>query len=67
MEQLFVKRPNCRAYGQVRGSDTLAQELLAEVQVYEHLATKPHPNLPRYYGTIVENGRVVGVALDQYV
>ena len=66
-EWMYIKRPNCRAYGQVRGSQTLAQEFLHEIQVYEQINTKQHRNLPQYHGCVVERGRVVGIVLDRYV
>lgn len=64
---VYIKRPSFGWYWLERGTQALAHELLHEVQLYEnHLLTNPHPNLPEYYGCLVEGGRVVGLVLDRY-
>lgn len=39
--------------------------LLEEAKLLEFLKTHPHPNLIRYYGCTLKNGRVTGIALEK--
>lgn len=36
-----------------------------EIMIHEQLKLRPHPNIVKYHGVLVENGYVVGIVLDK--
>lgn len=60
----YFKAPKLDHYKD--GSNDLAIRLLAEAKIYERISCSPHPNLGRYLGCVVEEGRIVRLALQQY-
>lgn len=66
LDNYFIKRPNIRAYGQLKGSATIAEDFLSELEIYRCLKSNPHENLPGFRGAITEAGRVIGIVLDRY-
>lgn len=63
-EATYLKAPKLSHYQD--GSDDLAVRLLSEARVYEKILRNPHPNLGSYLGCVVEEGRVVRLALKRY-
>lgn len=64
-EGVYIKQPRL-AYYAPEGNGALASHLSNEAHVYEALRLDPHPNIGQYYGCIVENGRITGIALKHY-
>ena len=60
----YFKAPKLGHYQD--GSDDLAIRLLEEARIHERILNKPHPNLDKYLGCIVEEGRLVRLALKRY-
>lgn len=48
------------------GNTFVADCVLNEVAVLERLRNDPHPNLARYYGCVVEDGRITHICLERY-
>ena len=48
------------------GCTIVAQSVLNEVTVLEKLLQHPHPNLARYYGCVVDEGRIKQICLARY-
>lgn len=40
--------------------------LIHEAEVCQSLSQCPHPNIAEYYGTVVENDRIVGLCFPKY-
>jgi hypothetical protein len=59
----YIKQPNLLEYGETSNCCTV---LLQEAEIYEVLRQHPHPNIARYYGCVVENGRFRGICLRRY-
>jgi serine/threonine protein kinase len=64
--EFYIKRPKLSTYDNSRGQDVLAKLLLQEVETMELLKVHPHPHIARYYGCIVNRGRITGIVLDRY-
>ncbi|GAO19885.1 uncharacterized protein UV8b_06042 [Ustilaginoidea virens] len=60
----YLKAPKPGHYQD--GSDDLASRLLNEAMIYEKVLNNPHPNLASYLGCVVEEGRIVRLALKRY-
>lgn len=63
-EPPYFKAPKLGHYQD--GSNDLAVRLLTEARIYEKISRSPHPSLGRYFGCVVEEGRVVRLALQRY-
>lgn len=48
------------------GSHDLAIRLLSEARIHEMILRNPHPSLSSYLGCVVEDGRLVRLALPRY-
>jgi serine/threonine protein kinase len=48
------------------GTNELPKLVLQEARIMEILLQNPHPNIFRYYGSLVERGRIIGFALDRH-
>ena len=62
----FIKRPSYICYGEENEQGNIAKLLLEEAKVYERLTKEPHPNITKYHGCVVRDGRIVGLALKRY-
>ena len=65
----YIKRPRLISYDRVRNSACPAQvsdDLLAEAKTCEILKHHLHPNLARYLGCQVRNGRITGLCFARY-
>ncbi len=61
----YVKQPGLLYYEAATGPD-YAELILGEVEACEILRKHPHPNIARYLGCIVKDGRIRGLAFDKY-
>lgn len=69
---VFIKRPRLNGYAFVHHDTgpeppSIADQVLNEVQVYEILKDHPHPNIARYLGCEVHDGRITGICLPKYL
>jgi len=60
---IFIKRPRLTAYD---NTPALACLLLQEARVCEVLLQNPHPNIVKYLGCHVRDGRIVGLCFQRY-
>jgi serine/threonine protein kinase len=65
-QDCYVKRPSLLHYGDTETSTGLSSLLVNEAEVYEILKASPHPNIARYLGCIVKNGRITGLCFIKY-
>lgn len=59
----YFKQPNLLEFGETSNCCTLP---LQEAETYDFLRQHPHPNIARYQGCVVENGRFRGICLQRY-
>ncbi|KAI9717119.1 MAG: hypothetical protein M1812_004867 [Candelaria pacifica] len=63
----YIKRPSLLDYGDDSVSETEISDLvLHEAEICETLMRSPHPNIARYHGCVVENGRITGLCFVKY-
>ncbi|KAJ0162185.1 hypothetical protein CTA2_4967 [Colletotrichum tanaceti] len=65
----YVKKPSLISYDRIHGGpleNSIADDVLAEVRVCELLRQNPHPNIARYLGCQVLDGRIVGICFAKY-
>ncbi|KAK1974625.1 serine/threonine-protein kinase [Colletotrichum cereale] len=65
----YVKKPSLLSYDRIHHGhlqNNIADNILAEVQVCEVLRQNPHPNIARYLGCQVLDGRIVGICFAKY-
>ena len=62
----YVKRPSLLGYEEFRHRYRLSDILIHEAKVCETFRLCSHPNIAEYYGTVVENGRIVGLCFVKY-
>lgn len=62
----YIKRPSLLYYGDSPASLDPGRQILVEVEACEVLRSNPHPNIARYLGCVVENGRITGLCFDRY-
>jgi serine/threonine protein kinase len=62
----YVKRPSLLGYEEFRHRYRLSDMLIHEAKVCQSLSESPHPNIAEYYGTVVENERIVGLCFRKY-
>jgi serine/threonine protein kinase len=65
-ENCYVKRPSLLYYGDTEASTRLSEHILHEAQICEILQASPHPNIARYLGCLVDNGRITGLCFVKY-
>jgi serine/threonine protein kinase len=65
-ESSYIKLPNLSIYELVEGTSFLADLLLHEAQIMDQLQKAPHPNIVRYHGVNVKDGRITGLVFDRY-
>ncbi|KAI4863258.1 serine/threonine kinase [Hypoxylon rubiginosum] len=62
----YVKQPSFLYYDDAVASSELSGLLLNEAEVCETLRRHPHPNIARYLGCIVKDGRIRGLCFVKY-
>lgn len=65
----YVKRPRLISYDRLRNSSRpthIADQVLKEAEVCEILQRHPHPNIAKYLGCEVHNGRITGICFVKY-
>lgn len=65
----YVKRPSLISYDRIRDSTNphqISDDVLAEVEICEILKRRPHPNIARYLGCQVREGRITGICFAKY-
>ncbi|KAK1977354.1 serine/threonine-protein kinase [Colletotrichum cereale] len=65
----YVKKPSLLSYDRIhKGAlpNDIADNVLNEVQVCELLERNPHPNIARYLGCQVLDGRIIGICFQRY-
>ncbi|KAK2055767.1 serine/threonine-protein kinase [Colletotrichum caudatum] len=65
----YIKKPSLLSYDRIhRGTlpNNIADNVLAEVQICELLEHNPHPNIARYLGCQVLDGRIMGICFQRY-
>ena len=62
----YVKRLSLLGYEEFRHRYKLSDMLIHEAEVCQSLSQCPHPNIAEYYGTVVENDRIVGLCFPKY-
>lgn len=60
---IYIKQPRLTTYD---GTPALAHLLLQEARVCEILIQNPHPNIARYLGCHVQEGRMAGLCFQRY-
>ena len=60
----YVKTPSLLEH--TRGSTRSLRLILQEARVCQVLAKYPHPNISKYYGCQVDNGRIMGLCFAQF-
>ncbi|KAI0550665.1 hypothetical protein F4679DRAFT_594579 [Xylaria curta] len=61
----YHKRPRLISYGE-KYPDHFPKVTLNEAKVCEILQKHPHPNIARYLGCIIKDGRIKGLGFDKY-
>ena len=62
----YLKRPHLLYYEEKAGSFDYHRLILAEIEVCEILRIHPHPNIAKYLGCVVKDGRVQGLSFTRY-
>ncbi len=68
-DDYYIKRPALISYDRICNSTNpyqISDSVLAEVQICETLKQHPHPNIARYLGCQVREGRIIGICFAQY-
>jgi len=65
--EYHLKRPHFASYeGAAKGTKKLAERFLEEARTLHLMRLKPHPNLLKLEGCLVQDGRIHGVFLKRY-
>ncbi|KAJ6154278.1 hypothetical protein N7485_012647 [Penicillium canescens] len=65
----FVKTPRLISYDRISQGlrpNSIAEDVLHEVRIYELLRRHAHPNIANYLGCQVSNGMITGLCLQKY-
>ncbi|KAI1158894.1 kinase-like domain-containing protein [Nemania serpens] len=62
----YLKRQSLLSYEAAPSAHKFGDPILAEVEACEILRKHPHPNIVRYLGCVVRNGRIEALAFDRY-
>jgi serine/threonine protein kinase len=67
-DQHFIKRPSLLRYDPISNANMISvmNEVLQDVQVCEILRLHPHPNIAKYMGCEVQDGKISGICFKQY-
>lgn len=66
---IYIKTPSLLSYDRIRNSslpNQIADDVLNEVRICELLKESPHPNLAKYVGCRVIDGRISGICFVKY-
>ena len=69
LESCFIKYPHVKLWPKpVMDAELkiVKERMLREVQAYEMLSRKPHPNIAEYLGCMVKDGLIRGICLTKY-
>ncbi|KAJ1946722.1 hypothetical protein GGF37_000977 [Kickxella alabastrina] len=58
---VYIKEMEKSDIGYLSGTK---KSFFGEIEVYEKLLEHPHPNICQYYGCIVDDGLIIGIALE---
>ena len=61
----YVKEASLLGYDSTKPT-ALGDAILMEATIYEKLMRHPHPNISKYHGCQVKNGRITGLCFDKY-
>lgn len=66
--EVYIKEPSLFMYGSfwTHERPTYFKQLQQEISAYERLRLHPHPNIAVFYGSVVEDGLITGLALRRY-
>ncbi|KAL1631685.1 hypothetical protein SLS56_004359 [Neofusicoccum ribis] len=62
----YTKRPNLLTYGDSPDTTEVRSILLEEAEKCEILRKHPHPNIAKYFGCVVHDGRITGLCFLKY-
>lgn len=65
-ENTYIKEPSLLSYGDTEASLRLDQQVSNEAEACEILRQNPHPNIARYWGCVVRDGRIRGLCFTRY-
>ncbi|KXT15302.1 hypothetical protein AC579_2804 [Pseudocercospora musae] len=65
-KNLYIKRPQLAGCDDAEIAALLPGLLLEEARLLEVLKVHPHPNLIKYHGCTLKNGRISGIALEKH-
>ena len=65
-KDLFIKRPKISCADNEYEVKLVPRILFEEAEVLEFLQQYHHPNIIRYYGCVVNRGRITGLALERH-
>ncbi|KAL7932925.1 kinase-like domain-containing protein [Trichoderma chlorosporum] len=66
-EGCYVKRPSLLDYEVDKSEHGTPELVLEEAEIYEILSKNPHPNIAKYLGCKVVDGKIRGLCLERYV
>ena len=62
----YIKRPQLTGYDDADVAALLPGLIIEEAKILEFLKAHPHPNLVKYYGCTLKDGRITGIALEKH-
>ncbi|KAF1346335.1 hypothetical protein EJ07DRAFT_144752 [Lizonia empirigonia] len=62
----YLKRPSLLYYEGASDSSDYSRQILSEVEACEVFRLCPHPNIARYLGCVVKDGRIRGLCFVKY-
>ncbi|KAL6823967.1 hypothetical protein V8C40DRAFT_246959 [Trichoderma camerunense] len=62
----YIKQPRLIEYGDTEASLNPGAQLLHEATIWEILNKSPHPNIARFLGCIIKDGRLTGLCFVKY-
>jgi serine/threonine protein kinase len=62
----YLKRPSLLYYEDGHDRSDYGDQILGEVKACEVFRLRPHPNIARYLGCVVEDGRIKGLCFVRY-
>ncbi|KAL6811039.1 hypothetical protein GGI42DRAFT_315683 [Trichoderma sp. SZMC 28013] len=62
----YIKQPRLIEYGDTEAALNPGAQLLHEATIWEVLYKSPHPNIARFLGCIIKDGRLTGLCFVKY-
>lgn len=62
----YLKRPSLLYYDDAPDRPDYGRQILSEVEACEVFRSRPHPNIARYLGCVVKDGRIRGLCFVRY-